>query len=67
MIHRVKSSEMPIRTRVKPRKNQDRDGHAAARRRAEVEDWLSKLSAGLGSLPPLPKGFSRGDFYSDHD
>lgn len=34
---------------------------------AELDRLLDKLSEGLDSLPPLPRDFSRGDLYDDHD
>ena len=32
----------------------------------EFEQILDELSDGLPPLPPLPRGFSRADIYSDH-
>ena len=35
--------------------------------RAEFNQWLRDLSAGMPPLPPLPGDFSRADLYDDHD
>lgn len=34
---------------------------------AEFRQWLSDVSAGMPSLPPIPTDFSRADLYDDHD